>query len=123
MRCREVDIQVSARDYEILQSYGDVVFGGDLVIEDPRQVVPVNVFTLAECVINWKVQLVRRNIRLRLASKVALWWKNLVRNFDIWQDSVRVHVDEAVIDLVDQHEVKSSRYEDEGHPGREVQDC
>src|SRR4051812_17968790 len=120
MRCREVDIQVSVRDYEILQGYGDAAFGGDLVIEDPQRVVQINIFTLAECVINWKVQLMRRNTRLQLASKVVLWWKGLVRNFDIWQDSVRVHVDEVVIDLVDQHEVKSSGYEDEGHPGGEV---
>src|SRR4051812_8469008 len=99
----------------ILQGYGDATFGGDLIIEDLRQVVRVNVFTLAECVISWKFQLMKRNTRLRLASKVALWWKGLVRSFGIWQDSVRVHEDEAVIDLVDQHEVKSSRYEDEGH--------
>jgi len=50
MLCREVGIQVSTMDCDILQGYGDAEFGGDLV---PRRSTTGNadyVFTLAECV-------------------------------------------------------------------------
>ena len=57
MLCREVGFQVSTIDCDILQGYGDVEFGGDLV---PRRSTAGNaeyVFTLADCVNGWKIVL------------------------------------------------------------------
>ena len=88
MLCREVGIQVSTMDCDILQGYGDAEFGGDLV---PRRSTTGNadyVFTLAECVNGWKMvlheMLVSSTIEaehmvLAGASKVALRWIGLVR--------------------------------------------
>ena len=50
MRCREVGIQVSTMDCDILQGYGDAEFGGDLVPRRSTTGIADYVFTLAECV-------------------------------------------------------------------------
>ena len=88
MLCREMGIQVSTRDYETLQGYGDAEFGGDLV---PRRSTTGNadyVFTLAECVNGWKMVLHEILVSSTIeaehmvvagASKVALRWIGLVR--------------------------------------------
>ena len=97
MRCREVGIQVSTMDCDILQGYGDAEFGGDLV---PRRSTTGNadyVFTLAECVNGWKMVLHEMLVSSIIeaehmvvadASRKALRWKGLVRKFR--RDSIRV---------------------------------
>src|SRR2546430_17164388 len=97
MWCREVGIQVSTMDCDILQGYGDAEFGGDLV---PRRSTTGNadyVFTLAECVNGWKMVLngmlvlsiiEAEHMVVADASVKALRWKGLVRKF--MQDSIRV---------------------------------
>ena len=59
-------------------------------------------FTVAECVISWKVELQDTIALLTTeveymaaveASKEALWLRGLVETFSIMQDSVRIHCD------------------------------
>src|SRR2546430_9403210 len=96
MWCREVGIQVSTMDCDILQGYGDAKFGGDLV---PRRSMTGNadyVFTLAECVNGWKMLFHEMRVSSIIevehmvvagASVKALRWR-LVRKFR--RDSIRV---------------------------------
>ena len=86
----------------ILQGYGDAEFGGDLV---PRRSTTGNadyVFTLAECVIGWKMDLLDMLVLSTIeaehmvvagASVKALRWQGLVRKFR--QDLIRVLEDDT----------------------------
>src|SRR3954468_22914219 len=97
MRCKEVGIQVSTMDCDILQCNGDAEFGGDLV---PRRSTTGNadyVFTLAECVDSWKMVLHDMHVSSIIkaehmivaeASGKALSCFGLVRKFR--RDSIRV---------------------------------
>ena len=71
------------------------------------------VFTVAECVINWKTEL-QDIIALSMTeveymtavetSKEALWLRGLVETFSIIQDSIRVHCDnQSAIHLAKDH--------------------
>src|SRR3954470_16841022 len=101
MQCREVGIQVSTMDYEILQGYGDAEFDGDLVSRRSTTGNADYVFTLAECVNGWKMvlheMLVSSTIKAEHmvvagASVKVLRWQGLVRKFR--QDSIRVLEDD-----------------------------
>jgi len=83
----------------VLQGYFDADYAGDL---DYRRSTTGYVFTVAECIINWKTKL-QDTIALSTteteyiaaveASKEALWLRGLVETFSIIHDSVQVHCD------------------------------
>ena len=95
---------------KVLQRYVDADYAGDL---DQRRLTTGYVFTIAECVISWKVEL-QDTIALSTteaeymaaveASNEILWLRGLVETFGIMQDSVRVHCDsQSAIHLVKDH--------------------
>src|SRR3954468_6376127 len=99
MRCKEVGIQVSTMDCDILQCNGDAEFGGDLV---PRRSTTGNadyVFTLAECVNGSKMVLHEMLVSSTIEaehmfvageSKGGSEVDRFGQDLDIWQDSLRV---------------------------------
>jgi len=94
----------------VLQSYVDANYAGDL---EQQRSTKGYVFTVAECVISWKVELQDiialsttevEYIATVEASKEALWLRGLIETFSIIQDSVRVHCDsQSVIHLAKDH--------------------
>jgi len=83
----------------VLQGYVDADYAGEL---DQQRFTIGYVFTIAECIINWKAEL-QDTVALSMteveyivaveASKEALWLRRLVEIFSIIQDSVWVYND------------------------------